>query len=157
MGAWFDMHDFDGTLSTTELRKRFKDHQDDCAYEDGHSYSGRLNMCPGLDVEDKTFENYNEAVEYIQTKAEKWENAVAVRYKISRPIKDKKVDDLSTQVRQLTSQINTLKDELEREAKRKELTKVSKKLESLIKRLQKKAATEENRPTKWLLCGLCSS
>ncbi len=103
MGAWFDSMtvrtksqigvrlNYDGSVrdvvyapnkTKKDVKAAFEAYQREAAYEDGHSYSGRLNMCPGLEFHDsKIFPDYNSAENYLQEKCQKWENAIAVRYK----------------------------------------------------------------------------
>lgn len=78
MGACFDSALFEGTLTEKELKVRFEAHQNDCALEDGNSYSGRLNMCRGLTIYRKTFNSEAAAQEFIESVANKWEEAHAV-------------------------------------------------------------------------------
>lgn len=88
MGAEFDDLDLDGTLSEREVKSRFEAYQNECAHESGNSYSGRLNMCNGLVfAQVRVFDSQNEAYEYLQNKCQKWENAIAVKYFASNPIK----------------------------------------------------------------------
>lgn len=81
MGASFVTTEFDGKLSKNELRKEFSKYQEQSRYESGHSYSGELGMCEGLLVEDKVFETYNSACDYICDNTHKWEYALAVKIK----------------------------------------------------------------------------
>ena len=88
MGACDDSIELDGTLSESEVKSRFRAYQDECASESGNSYSGRLNMCPGITfARVDTFKSHDEAYEYLNKTAQKWENAIAVRYLASNKIK----------------------------------------------------------------------
>ena len=80
MGAWFDSITIRST-EEKEVLRYFKRYCENAAHEDGHSYSGRLNMCPGVEFIDKTFDSYKDANEYVIEHAVKWENALAVKYK----------------------------------------------------------------------------
>lgn len=80
MGACNDELYLDGKLSTADVKKRFEQYQEECADESGNSYSGRLNMCPGLTFTGKIFENERAAQEYVDAHAQKWDNALAVQY-----------------------------------------------------------------------------
>lgn len=65
-----------------DILEEFKNYQNCAAYESGHNYSGRLNMCPGLDFHFHTiFENKEKAYDYIANNAKKWENAICVKLK----------------------------------------------------------------------------
>lgn len=88
MGAYDDWVEFDGNLTEFFVEKLFRDHQEDCEHESGCSYSGRLNMCNGLVLENKIFNSYYEAQKYISSKFKKWENAIGVRYLESAEYKD---------------------------------------------------------------------
>lgn len=80
MGACFLTTTYDGALSAAELRKEFDDLQRRAKDEHGSSYSGSWNMASGLDIRAaQTFTNEREADEYVENKAQKWEEAVAVR------------------------------------------------------------------------------
>ena len=81
MGATYSEKSFNGKLTKEELKVAFKSYQDACAYESGHSYSGQLNMCEGLKIEDEAFESYEEASRYLDDTVVKWENAIAVKTK----------------------------------------------------------------------------
>jgi hypothetical protein len=80
MGAEMDFLEVKSTKPAT-IKAQFKSYQDEAAHDDGHSYSGRLNMCPGLDITTQTFETYDEAEEWLDENCKKWENAKAVFYK----------------------------------------------------------------------------
>jgi len=91
MGACDDSFEAKGSLTESELTKKFNEYVDMCDSENGRSYSGRLNMCTGLTIHNKTFNTFNEAWEYLfgaNGKAVKWEDAVAVKYKVQNPVKD---------------------------------------------------------------------
>ena len=79
MGACFDEVQFDGKLSRKLVKAHFDDHCETLAYDNGHSYSGCLNMTSGLEFHDKTFKSQCEAYEYVLEHCEKWRKAIAVR------------------------------------------------------------------------------
>ena len=113
MGTCDDWAEFSGELSETKLEIEFKDHQSMCASESGNSYSGRLNMCNGLDIQDRVFNSYNEAEEYITSKFQKWENAIAVKYLINTPIKNNaQISRLKSKRETLTSMLNNLHNQI---------------------------------------------
>lgn len=64
-----------------EVEEVFEREQENAAYDDGHNYSGRINMAPGLEFHDKVFNTENEAYDYVDATAKKWENAIAVQFK----------------------------------------------------------------------------
>jgi len=85
MGACYDEFDFKGTKQ--ELFDYFIVYCKNAEYEDGHLYSGRLNMTTGLSVvkdvntnDIMTFPDYLSAHTYIIDTAEKWQDALAVQY-----------------------------------------------------------------------------
>lgn len=61
-----------------DVRKAFESYQDCAAYENGHSYSGMLNMCPGLTFSYEQCKDHDEAEKYILENAQKWENAICI-------------------------------------------------------------------------------
>ncbi len=64
------------------LKARFKELQEQAAWENGNSYSGDINMAPGLDLElHLVFESYQDASQYLENRVQKWESALAVKYK----------------------------------------------------------------------------
>jgi hypothetical protein len=83
MGACFNDHTFDGKLTIAELTKAYNAYVEELRDEYGTDpYNGTLSTLSGVTVrEDKTFESYNEASEYVANNTQKWENALAVRYK----------------------------------------------------------------------------
>lgn len=88
MGACFDELDLDGKLTMSQVEAKFKAYQNECSHESGNSYSGRLNMCHGLKfATHKIFESQNAAYEYLNETCQKWDDAIAVQYLESNPIK----------------------------------------------------------------------
>ncbi len=79
-------------LTIKELKSKFAEMQDEAAYENGHSYSGDINMAPGLDLKlEKVFNSYDEASDYLNGTVKKWENAIAVRFKYKDESKNEKI------------------------------------------------------------------
>jgi hypothetical protein len=86
MGAEFDYF-VSSAKTKADVKEEFDSYCDNAAYEDGHSYSGRLNMCNGLEFHDKVLDSEDEAYEYVDSVAQKWENAVAVQFKDGKSVK----------------------------------------------------------------------
>jgi hypothetical protein len=65
------------------IKEAFDKKHDNDAYEYGHGgYSGSFAEIHGVTVVDKTFNTSYDADEWIADHAVKWENALAVRYKV---------------------------------------------------------------------------
>lgn len=152
MGADNDSLSLDGSLSTSEVRKQFEAYQKGCDVESGRSYSGRLNMCPGIEFADKEFNSHDEAYEYLVNRAEKWGNAIAVKYKKSNPIdrNDSQLVKLQVLKRGLESELQSLESEF--------WTKVDVKLKSVefIKCSTCKSKLETRFRVKTLKCPVCN-
>ena len=113
MGACFETMEVDGQVDAKALQAKFQRYQEHCSYESGNSYSGRLNMCSGLRVLNEVFDSYSKAEDYISQTAQKWEDAVAVRYKVSSPVKESaKLVRYKEQRSALSVALGKLKDEL---------------------------------------------
>lgn len=65
----------------SKVEKEFKKAQEVDRYENGHSYSGGLGMAFGLEFHNDIFESRIEANNYLDKTVQKWDNAIAVRYK----------------------------------------------------------------------------
>jgi hypothetical protein len=50
-------------------------------HDNGHSYSGGLGMAEGLEFKNETFETYQEAEAWLADNSQKWEAALAVKFK----------------------------------------------------------------------------
>jgi hypothetical protein len=83
MGANFCTLRYDGNLTKEQVIDRFESDQEQCRYENGHSYSGGIGMANGISFPGKEFETADEAYNWVDETAEKWEAALAVRYKDS--------------------------------------------------------------------------
>lgn len=79
MGAEFDYLEVKGNKK--EAESQYEAYCDDMAYENGHSYSGCLNMTTGLKFSYDIFESHDEAYDYVMLNTEKWGNALAVQYR----------------------------------------------------------------------------
>lgn len=153
MGADFDDLTLDGKLTVSEVRKRFKDYQDECSHESGNSYSGRLNMCPDLTIENKEFNSQSEAYDYLNETCKKWENAIAVKYLVSAPLDktDSKWDKLGKDLETLQNSLY----ELEREFSASVETKL--KSVEFIKCSHCKSKLDTRFRVKTLKCPVCDS
>jgi hypothetical protein len=82
MGAVFNYETYSGDLSTKEMKEAFEADVEQCQWENGHSYSGGIGMLRYVDtVKHITFDSFEEAEEYVDEKQNKWDGAMAVRYK----------------------------------------------------------------------------
>jgi len=87
MGACFNSVQFDGNLTEDQLRKQFSSFKNDQEYEHGHdAYNGTLATTTGLKVCNTIFQNEREADDYIEKNTNKWENALAARFKVVKVI-----------------------------------------------------------------------
>ncbi len=85
MGASFIETTLEGTLTVEQVKQKYSEMEENARHDSGNSYSGDWNMCPGIKVRpDKVFANYNEAEDWLSNNCQKWENAIAVRYKASK-------------------------------------------------------------------------
>jgi hypothetical protein len=60
---------------------RFKSMQRDAAYENGHSYSGDINMAYGIEFTNKVFKSHNDATEFLMYTCQKYDNALVCQYR----------------------------------------------------------------------------
>lgn len=81
MGACFISTTLDGSKSEADLRTTLRGLQDSARIECGEEYSGSWNMLSGLKVVRQTFASDDAAREWLEDNTEKWDNAVAVRFK----------------------------------------------------------------------------
>lgn len=79
MGASSIHRVLDGKLTPDQLQQRYREMSDDDAHEHGHSYSGGWNMCPGLIIHRDVLPTVEEAIDWLDERAEKWESAHACR------------------------------------------------------------------------------
>lgn len=71
-----------GSTPEKTVRLLFSTVQDQDRYDNGHSYSGGFGMCPGLTITKKAiFPDYDSAEKWLFDNAQKWENAIAVRFR----------------------------------------------------------------------------
>ncbi len=80
MGACFDSR----FVEETDKRKAriiFESMQEECRYDNGHSYSGGIGMAHGVTFTDKEFDDPQQADDWIEMNAQKWGPALAVRCK----------------------------------------------------------------------------
>ena len=79
MGACFDLRFVEET-DKQKAKEIFESMQEECRYENGHSYSGGIGMATGLRFTDEVFSGSREAEEWLEDNAEKWGPALAVRF-----------------------------------------------------------------------------
>lgn len=77
MGAEFCTLEIN-SLNKSEVERQFKSEQERDRHENGHSYSGGMGMAKGLNFESKTFENGEQACNYLEVTCKKWGPAIAV-------------------------------------------------------------------------------
>ena len=80
MGACFESVVIKGE-NETEAKKKFEAIQENDRYENGHSYSGTIGMADGIKFTGQSFASRNEAEEYLVNTCQKWEEALAVKFK----------------------------------------------------------------------------
>ncbi len=80
MGASFDYRVIEAE-TFEEAVKKFEAAQEQDRYENGNSYSGTIGMLRGVDKVSKIFETKMEAYKYVDENSEKWESALAVKFK----------------------------------------------------------------------------
>lgn len=82
MGAVLHCEVVDGKLNESELRKWFANYVDECRYQYGNdAYNGTFSTLSGITIEHRVFENHDAARSYLDQKAQKWGDAIAVKYK----------------------------------------------------------------------------
>lgn len=82
MGANFCTMTLDGRLTKDQVRVEFEVRQDQDGHDHGRGgYSGSFYEARGLRFTDRIFETHDEAYEYLENTAQKWEAALAVRHK----------------------------------------------------------------------------
>lgn len=86
MGACYDYF-VSSSKSKTDVKKEFDNYCEQAAYDDGHSYSGRLNMCNGIEFESDIASNEEEAHDLLNSRLEKWGPAKAIQFKKGNAIK----------------------------------------------------------------------
>lgn len=79
MGANFDYRTYKNTGKEHVKKQWDEDHSQDL-YDNGHSYSGGIGMTNGVKWLSNVFKTFEEAENYVMDNAEKWEEALAVRY-----------------------------------------------------------------------------
>lgn len=82
MGACFVTELFDGNLSKSELRRQYEARLSELTAAYGtDAYNGTLTTTSGCEIEDRLFDSRAAAEEYVANRTQKWEAAVAVRFK----------------------------------------------------------------------------
>jgi len=108
MGACFDFRIYK-TNDRKEIEAHFDREVEESLIEDGHSYSGGVGMLGKIIVWNSIAPraNKDEAEDYLSDHHEKWDNAMAVPFYISEPVKE-------------TAKAKTLKERLEKAKKAKD-------------------------------------
>lgn len=89
MGSCFIHKTIDAKKTPDQIRKIFQEMSDRAAYDCGHSYSGSWNMLKGVSFPNTPeFSSQNNACDYVEEHAEKWGNAVCVRF-TDKPVTEK--------------------------------------------------------------------
>ena len=82
MGWNLDIREYDSQLTKSQVEKEFDCDQATSAYDHGHSYSGQIGVMPnGIKWITRTFENAQEAYDYIEDNHNKWDQAFGVKIK----------------------------------------------------------------------------
>lgn len=85
MGACFITETFDGKLSEKELEKRYNERVDQLTYEHGtDAYNGTFSTLSGIRIETRVFDSRESAEEHLSKRCQKWEHAIAVKFKDRR-------------------------------------------------------------------------
>lgn len=80
MGSAFNVRRYRGTRD--EVLKKWNADVEQAGYEDGHSYSGSISeLGGGFHDTGKVFDNFDDAQAYIEEHHQKWDGAMAVKYK----------------------------------------------------------------------------
>ena len=82
MGANFCTMSLPGDMSQTEIKKRFREAQEEDRYENGHSYSGGFGMASGLSLhnDQPVLPDAKAADDWLADNCVKWEHARGVRH-----------------------------------------------------------------------------
>jgi len=89
MGASFNTMTCAPILDEKGVRKEFEDARETDRYENGHSYSGGFGMARGLKFRnDLIFPNEEAGTDWLQNNAQKWEEAIVVRFIDKNGIKE---------------------------------------------------------------------
>lgn len=82
MGATNVSFTMAGDSNTKEVRERFDEIREECLYEYGHDpYNGTFSTIRDIKFSSETFDDIEKAEDYCLEKAEKWEYAIACKYK----------------------------------------------------------------------------
>ena len=154
MGACFDELTLDGNLTESQVKSKFEAYQNECAHESGNSYSGRLNMCPGITFAPvRVFSSYSEAADWLQSKCQKWDNAIAVRY-----LKTNKIKQDDAKLNRLRETVATARRDLDAFERHLSM-RIDAKLKSVefVKCSHCKSRLETRFRVKTLLCPVCNA
>lgn len=82
MGAIYNEMELDGKLTSEQVKAAFNERREQDGYEHGMGgYSGSFYEAQGLTFTGREFNTRDEAAEYLDSHAQKWGPAVAVRVK----------------------------------------------------------------------------
>lgn len=86
MGAYYDYF-VSSAKNVSDVKKEFDKYCQQAAYDDGHSYSGRLNMCDGLEFVFDVAPDVTKAHALLNGQLEKWGPAKAIQFKVGKKMK----------------------------------------------------------------------
>lgn len=114
MGARFLATRIAGDSAT--VREEFERMQADDAFSNGHEYSGGWNMATGIKFLDVSFADEDEAYEWLADRAQKWEEAIAVR--LSQTVTTKRTRDIRERLRAVEQDLSDLPQAIARRIQR---------------------------------------
>jgi hypothetical protein len=84
MGANFVSRGYDGKLTSEQVKKQFREDQQEASWEKGNDgYSGTIAELQGLTFSGKTFDCPDDAIKYLEATAQKYGPGIAVRSKVA--------------------------------------------------------------------------
>jgi rubrerythrin len=119
MGADLNTYTVSEDLTTEQVRKHFKEKQQELCYEYGNDgYAGHLGIKPGLSIKSLVFDSEDEAYDYIQENSDKWDDAIAVRFKavVKKPSKSGRI--LQERYERLRDEVDNFESDVLREIKK---------------------------------------
>lgn len=106
----------DPVKATPILKKAFSDKKDNDAWDFGHGgYTGSFAEIPNITVTSKIFNTSHDADEYVADNAQKWEDALAVRFKNVEPSKSirnhiEAIRKLDVKIREANQKVHTAEE-----------------------------------------------